>query len=352
VIKRLTFSLFVIPFFTAPLLAGGPAISGYFESSYLYDFNRSSGNVVALRTFNDTGNSFYLNSAHLIFQGELQEGLGYTLEVDYGHNAQIMTGDRQVNLQEGYVDLPVGPFALTIGKFSSYDGIEEIEGPKNGTISRGYLFTYSEFFTYLGVAGHINVGNQWEFGLGVVNGNDGDVDNNNGAMVLWFVGYELGDPFYVAFSGNHGAVKDSEPDSNRGTDQLTTLDLTGTLSLIPRVPIDFQLFFSQLDNSKESGSSTSLGTIRGVGIQPTLEINNRWSVGARLEYIDNLDRENFNALNLTISPRYELRESISLRAELRQDWANSVGSDGPFVDRDGTLKDSSTTVALGIVYSF
>lgn len=347
---------------TAPTVgAESPAISGYIESTYMYDFSNPNSGVTALRSYDATANSFYLNAAHVAFTGELERGVGYTVEVDYGSDANVnnnvagpgapAAADANVDIQEAYLTFPVGPLSLTAGKFVTYEGIEVIEGPYNPTISRGYLFGLAEAFTHVGAKAHIGLGETLNLGVGLVNGRDVDVDTNEGKTAIWRLGVDLGEALSFGISGSHGPANARDTTSNADHDNLTSHDLTGTLSVIPRLPISFQVLYAEMDNAK---AGTSLvGKWSGAGIQPVLEVSEAFSVGARVEYFDDLDRNNFTAVNYTVSPAYRVNDAVTVRGEVRVDEVNMTGGAmGPFVDDKGTLEDSTTTASLSFVYLF
>ena len=338
-------------------------ISGHIETTYMYDFNDPSTQATGFLTYHPTANSFYLNNAHVAISGELDDGVGYVLEIDHGSDANVQQNfgaADETDVQEAYINFPLGPVAFTMGKFVTYEGIEVIEGPDNPTISRGYLYGLAEAFTHVGAKAHMAFGEMIDVGVGVVNGRDQDRDNNQGKTVLWRVGFDFGDSFPLGFgiSGSHGSVNANAAAATSDEDQLTSLDLTGTFSGIPMFPINFQVLFAEQDNAKvtPTGGATSLaGSWSGFGIQPVLEVNDAFSVGFRIEYIDNHDTSNYNATNYTITPTYKLNDSITLRAEVRQDNVNdtqvATGSRF-FVDDKGMAEDSQTTALFGVSVGF
>lgn len=334
---------------------GSPKISGHIETTYMYDFNGPSTPTVNLRSYDPTSNSFYLNAAHIAITGELEENVSYTVEIDYGNDAAITTGDDDVDIQEAYLNFPVGPLAVTAGKFVTYEGIEVIEGPDNPTISRGYLYGLAEAFGHVGAKAHIPLGEHVDVGAGVVNGRDKNTDNNKGKTYIWRIGFDFGDPFSVGFSGSHGSHEDNDVNSNTDEDNLTSYDMTGTIGIIPRLPIAFQALYAEQDNTKMNAAQTGttmLGKWSGFGIQPTLELTEKFSIGMRAEYFDNLDIRNYTAANYTVAPTYKLNDAVTLRAEVRRDIVHSTVDAGPFFDDKGRPKGTATTGSLGASYSF
>lgn len=342
--------------------SAAPSISGHIESTYMYDFNDPSTGLTGLRSYDATANSFYLNAVHIAINGDMGEDVSYTVEVDYGSDADLnsntgaptgvggTTDVDQVDIQEAYLTFPAGPLAITAGKFVTYEGIEVIEGIDNPTISRGYLYGMAEAFTHVGAKAHMGLGEKVDVGVGLVNGRDVDTDNNDGKTALFRIGFDFGDPLSFGISGSHG------PDNARtGTsaddDQTTSLDLTGSLGIIPKLPIAFQVLYAQMDNAKVGTSK--LGTWSGFGIQPVLEVTEKFSVGARFEYMDDHDRSNRNMTNYTVTPTLKINDAVTVRAELRYDDVNATTAAArPFVDDKARAKSTATTASVGFAYRF
>lgn len=335
--------------FASTTRAAAPSISGHIESTYMYDFNEPTTGTTALRSYDATANTFYLNAVHLAITGGMSDDVTYTVEIDHGSDSTVTGSNTDIDIQEAYFTFPVGPLALTTGKFVTYEGIEVIEGPSNPTISRGYLYGLAEAFTHVGVKAHMNMGEHVNVGAGIVNGRDVDTDNNNGKTAIWRLGFDFGDPLSFGFSGSHG------PDRNRtGTtadeDNTTSLDLTGTSNIIPNVALNFQVFYAQQDNAK---GGTSLGKWSGAGLQPVITITDMFSIGARVEYMDDIDRNAMTMTNYTLTPTMKVNDSVTVRAEVRYDDVNPTGgSAGPFVDDKGMSKKNTTTASLGFSYAF
>ena len=96
-----------------------------------------------------------------------------------------------------------------------------------------------------------------------------------------------------------------------------------------------------------------MGTWSGVGIQPTLEVTDSFSVGGRVEYMDDQDRSDRSMTNYTITPTLKLSEAVVIRAELRYDDVNAANTAArPFVDDKGMSKSSATTASVGFSYHF
>jgi len=328
--------------------AAAPSISGHIETTYMYDFSDPVTGTTALRSYDATANSFYINAVHLVIAGELEEGVGYTVELDHGSDSAITAGTADLDIQEAYLTFPVGPLGFTAGKFVTYEGIEVIEGPDNPTISRGYLFGLAEAFTHVGAKAHMGLGEKIDVGIGIVNGRDVDTDNNDGKTAIWRVGFDLGDPLSFGISGSHGP-DNARTNTSADQDMTTSLDLTGSLGIVKKLPIAFQVLYAQMDNAK---AGSKLGKWSGFGIQPILEITEKFSIGGRVEYFDDMDRSARTMTNVTITPTHKCNDAITVRAELRYDDVNDPVGSKTFIDDQGKGKSTNTTASLGFSYAF
>ncbi|MDO8580004.1 MAG: outer membrane beta-barrel protein, partial [Candidatus Omnitrophota bacterium] len=147
-----------------------PKISGYIDTTYNYNFNKPASQTTKLGTpgtstaginlssYVTKANDITFNTAHLAFNGSLKDGIGYTIELDAGSDANVNTPTSgagaadDFDLQEAYLTSPLFETGinLKVGKFVTLEGIEVIESPLNPNISRGHLFGMAEPFTHVG----------------------------------------------------------------------------------------------------------------------------------------------------------------------------------------------------------
>ena len=349
-------------------MAEGPAISGYVDTQWGYDFNQPKNRTTALRSYDAQDNNIR-NTAHLSFAGSLDDRTGYVVEVDAGSDAPVTAGvatASDVALQEAYLTVmdSNNKLGLKAGKFATFHGIEVIESPANPTITRGYLYGLAEPFTHVGAVVSYLAG-MMDFHAGVINGWDVPNDNNPGKTLVGKVGFNFGDPLSFGISGHHGpeqaAIADDpttplvDETDNRSGANRTTVDLTGVTKIIPNVDLWFQALFGQEEQALDKDGDTiadDLAKFSGFTIQPVINITDRFSVGARGEYFhDDGSRTgtmNLAARNFAITPAYKVTDSVTVRAELRQDSANKK----VWQDDKGVTKDSTSSATLQAVVTF
>jgi len=325
-------------------------VSGYVEAAYHLNLSHPEAeDPVALRSYDAVGgNSFLLHAAHLALKHSMSKEVSAVIELDGGTDAVVNNGGLGLfDVQEAYASY-TSPFGLsfTAGKFATYEGIEVIEGPMNPTVTRGFLYGLAEPFTHIGAKVHYKLGDVADIGVGVVNGWDLYVDNNDAKTGIFRLGLTPVEQFWIAFSGSYGAER---ADSN--TDRRLSLDATGAIVPSDAISFNFQANYGQEPNVPLAapGVGTVDGSWLGVGVQPVLKVEG-FSLGARFEYFADTKGTRTGApgtdvkvWNATVTPGYTIDDALQLRAEYRFDKA----------DQDiFNNKDKQHTVAAAVSYLF
>lgn len=317
-----------------------PAISGFVDGTYNYNFNRPAAGVTPYHTYTAPHHSFLLNAAHVALTGS-DGKLSYAVEIDAGTDAFVNTLDDDFDIQEAWVSY-TGEMGLGFkaGKFVTFNGIEVIESGSNPTISRGFLFGLAEPFTHVGALGTYKISDQMDVAVGVVNGWDVMVDNNSLKTLVGKFGLTM-DQFLVVLSAYSGPEQPLNDD-----DWRTTFDATGMVK-VGTIDLWFQANFGTEENAGD-GPPADPGdaTWTGIGVQPVFHLSEALTLGARAElFSDNdgartgLDQTLFN---VSVTPGYKLTQNLILRAEGRVD----ISSEDVYVDTDGEAS-SSQIIALG-----
>jgi hypothetical protein len=310
--------------------APAPTFSGYVEAAYHINFsNPKNEDVVPLMGYyTPGGNTFVLHAAHLAINHAFNDNVSATIELDAGFDATLNqsfpfnTGTNYFDVQEAYATYKSGIFSLVAGKFATYEGIEIIEGPLNPTISRGYLFAFAEPITHTGLKMHFT-GDTVDFGIGLVNGWDTIVDNNNFKTFIFKLGLKPSDAFAVALSGTFGAEGTPAGTASKYGHRLS-LDLTGSYTASESFALWFQGNFG-MDAIAAEGDADTLSWW-GLGIQPTYTAET-FTFGSRLELFSDPDGyrttgpKDGTYVNVTLTPGFILAQGFKVRAELRADIA-------------------------------
>jgi len=210
-----------------PAAALGISIHGLVAVDYLYNINRPQSAPPFLRSFEDKNNSFILNLANLHFERASKDGVGFVADVDFGETANVVNnttffgrtdstgtdipgnGTDFFDVRQFYLTytLPVGSgIALQAGRFVTLHGAEVIKTYKNlnYNITNSLLFGFAIPFTHTGIMGTYAITDELSATLGVVNGWDSVVDNNDGKSVHGMLTYTPNPQVNLTLSGTYG----------------------------------------------------------------------------------------------------------------------------------------------------
>jgi hypothetical protein len=335
--------------------APAPQITGFVETAYHLNLVQQAA-PTALRVYDAAPNSFVLHDASLQVAHSFSGDVGAVVNLDFGSDAAITGGAGgvyAVDVREAYAKYSHSGFTLTAGKFVTYEGIEVIQGPLNPTLSRGYLFGFAEPFTHIGAKAHYNYDNKVDIGLGVVNGWDKWIDDNDWKTIIFRLGVTPSDSFFAGLSGSYGSEQgpaSMPPAPRKNSNGRFSLDLTGGV-IAGDVTVNFQGNFG----TEKFGPGVS-DSWWGLGLQPVYK-KDAFSFGGRLELMsDNHGvRIGFpdkgTVLNFTLTPGYTLAEHFTLRLEYRLDAVLSA-NDPVAGKRQLNGKSTQHTIGLGAHYVF
>jgi hypothetical protein len=330
---------------------------------------------IPLRAY-DSSNGFALNTAHFGLKHQLNEHVYAQIHLDagadaaYNHNPGLTPNSSPLELfdvREAYAVYTDSGFTFTAGKFTTYEGIEVVDGPANPTISRGFLYWLAEPITHVGAKLHYATG-PIDIGVGVVNGwdtNNGVFmtgDNNDQKTFIWRAAITPVPQFFAALSGTYGVEK---PTLNGGNprpndDPRLSVDLTGAVTPDPMIAINYQINFG---NEKHSDfqDPTKTASWFGFGLQPVFKMD-AFSAGLRFEFFQDkgLSRtaaanvqpaptippttDKLTVWNVSIAPGYTWGGGVTTRVEYRHDAA-----DQPALWQS---KKGQDTLAIGVSYVF
>jgi putative OmpL-like beta-barrel porin-2 len=304
---------------------------------------------VPLRAY-DSANGFLLNQASLGLKHQLNETIYGVIRFDAGANAGINSfgTSRLFDVREAYAVAQGSGFTFTAGKFTTYQGIEVVDGWLNPTITRGYLYYLAEPVTHVGAKLHYTT-NMFDVGVGVVNGWDSNNgyfatgDNNPQKTLIWRAAVTPVPQFFAAFSGTYGVET-----AGASTNPRLSLDLTGAVTPVDNLVVNFQGNYG----SEKNQDSNWLG----FGVQPVFKME-AFQVGARFEYFKDKGLTRTGSLlqgtpteakqsywTFGIAPGYTVASALLLRTEFRVDGAQDEVLWGG--------KKSQTSLAFSAAYYF
>ncbi len=164
--------------------------------SYSYNFNDPALRTNQLRIFDTSSNGFRFHLVEIAIESRPLDWLGFRVDLDFGQDPILfeMAGFAadEFALQQAYIDVtaPLG-HGITFkgGIFVTLLGAEVIESWDNWNTSRSFLFGFAIPFRHLGLLVSYPFFDWLQASVGVVQGWDNVVDNNDGKSVIGQVAY-------------------------------------------------------------------------------------------------------------------------------------------------------------------
>jgi hypothetical protein len=362
--------------------------SGFIDTGFIFNIDRpqngQNGAVGApaipagtsVRAFDRKSRSFYLHNAQLNTSRAATKEMivGYNLELSFGSDANTFgTADSNLgdffDVQEANVQIlmPVGNGLLwTFGKFATFAGMEVIESKDNWNYSRSLPFLFAIPFTHTGARATYGFNEQITASLGVNNGWDVAVDNNDAktlefnltvAPIAWFKGLVN---FY------YGAEKSPSASGHNLGDKRMLLDIVATVQEIPGAPgFSFGLnidFGSEDDSDPIVTGSAEDAKWTGFALYARYQINPEWAAAIRYSMLDDADlfrtggfapgtvttAEDNTLSEITLTLEYTPVKGLKTRLEFRMDMSD----EDAFLDDGGSSDDSQSTLGAEVILEF
>lgn len=321
-------------------------VTGFVDVYYEYNFNKVDPGA---RTFDVQHNSFSLSLAEVAFaKGVTPESrVGFRVDLDFGKTADLVAAyepeqngqEIYKHIQQAYVSLLTGKVTWDAGKFVTPIGAEVIESQDNWNYTRSVLFGYAIPFYHTGLRATFAASDKLSLAGFLLNGwnNATELDGDKtvalnatlkpGSAFTWYLNYMVG----------------KEPTRNV-VDVETRHLFDTTLSLAAS---DSVSLLGNFDYGKEGDVSWW-----GLAAYLKLQAKPNWALVGRYEYVDDSDGGfmtfGTRLQTLTLTSDHTIAGALKARIEYRTDFAD----DAIFAKDDGSLADSQTTLAVGLVYSF
>jgi hypothetical protein len=356
--------------------------SGFIDTGFIFNIdhprNHQNGALPvgdgSVRAFDRKSRSFYLHNAQLNSSRAATKEMivGYNLELSFGSDANTFgTLDSNTSdffdVQEANVQIlmPVGNGLLwTFGKFATFAGMEVIESKDNWNYSRSLPFLFAIPFTHTGARATYGFNEQITASLGINNGWDVAVDNNDAktlefnltvAPIAWFKGLVN---FY------YGAEKAPGTTGRNDGDKRMLLDIVATVQDIPGAP-GFSFGVNIDIGSEDESSVADAGddaSWTGFALYARYQINPEWAGAIRYSMLNDSDlfrtggfapgstsTASDNTLSeITLTLEYTPVKGLKTRLEFRMDMSD----EDAFLDDSGSADDSQKTIGAEVILEF
>jgi hypothetical protein len=361
----------------------GIDIHGFVAADYLYNFNDPDSHTNQFRVFDNDANSVTLNQANLYFaRSKEDESVGFVANLDFGKTAEVVGGvtrwsnnpsnSESLNsfeLREAYLTyktpfslMPDGdPIVLKGGKFVTLHGAEIIKNYNgfNYNVSASVLFGFAIPFTHTGLMASIPIGSMLALDLGVVNGWDNVVDNNDGKTLHAGLKIAPVDTFSLYLSGSYGPEQNDNGNSKRTMlTALATLNATDALTFIVDANYGTENDVPDPFSTPVFADGTRDADWYGVAGYAIYSVTDRLQLSLRSEVFDDPDgvRTLFQesgfgpgvtVWEITPTVSYKVTEGLLWRAEYRHDE-----TDRQFFEKESGFQRGQDTIATEFIYAF
>lgn len=329
-------------------------LSGMAYGSYLFNFNEPDNRLNSLRSLDQEHNSLSLDLFQLGIGKKGPAGLSFASKLDFGKTASRIGADWKgdgefdgitnsggdFELEEAYItyapDWASGGLAK-FGKFVTLLGSEVIEAPSNMNYSRSFMFGFSIPFSHTGVLFSLPLSEQLSTIIGVVNGWDNVVDNNDGKTLLGSVGWTASPMFSLFVNGTYGPEQKDTSSNSRGI-----IDLVSTITLDP-VTISLNGDYGHENEAALDGGSEKWYGFSGI---VGLALKDMTGLPAGAYFRGEIFKDDGGARTgtdqtlweITLTGKYFVTEKLTLWAEYRHD-----GSDEDAFAKSGTISTTDPT---------
>jgi hypothetical protein len=380
----------------APDVAQGSALDAFFNKlevggfvtgSYLYNFNQPSTpstgfGTQPLNQFNNRHDEFSFDAAKLeLGKAAANPGeAGFQLEMLYGQNGDILRrasptrvvdndgdgtpdtlpvggfgdSDMGVFIQEAYAAYNLNGVTFKLGKFETLLGYEVLDSHKNPSITHGILFTWAIPLYHTGLLASGALSENVTWALGITDGFNNVIENNDGKGLLGQIAYTSG-PLFMALNGFWGGEGSQSGDNTvpppaglGSVDDFRIADAVLSYS-----PSDTMSFWINADIGEQEDQFLQTTPVSGVfsdsdpyywGVAAggKFQISEKLGFAVRGEYFDDEDDMRGTAFgtcalcltpgvddaevqlwSLTGTASYQFTPSLRMRGELRWDHADN-----------------------------
>jgi len=350
----------------------GLDIHGMIAGDYLYNFNSPDSHENQFRVIDTDANSFTLNDAFLyVARQKEDEPLGFVMDFDFGKTAEVVgsvtrwsnnpdntESTNSFELRDAYLTykVPVGDgITLKAGKFVTLLGYEVLKTHSsfNPNISNSMLFGYAIPFTHTGLLANVPLGGMFSLDIGVVNGWDNPVDNNDGKSLLAGIAFNPVEMFSLYVSGTYGPEQNDNGHSKRGV-----VTAVGTLKATKELTFVVDADYGNETDLVPSGPDLKSADWYGVAGYAIYQVNDKLSLNFRAEGFADPDgvRTAFQepgfgpgvtAWEVTPTVAYQIMDGLLWRAEYRHDE-----TDKRFFEKDNHMIRGQDTIATELIYAF
>lgn len=326
----------------------------------------ANGNNTNIRMFDRDANTFITNGDISLEKAPTGPGTaGFRADILFGRHAQLLDastiGDSTDNFGIGqayveYIANVGNGLDIKAGRFLSIVGAESVFSKDNWNTSRGLLYTLAQPITHNGVLLSYKVSDMVDTKLGLVNGWDSSIDNNNSKTLMAQValhpisGLDVTQNYIIGSEQTRLVRSSSTATAGNAPDRNTRQLLDTVIAWTPIQGNDRWKILGNFDVGWEERAASVEGVSiwEGLAVMTKYDVNDWLTLAARMEYFNDNDGARIGNLNgitgvvncpngqatctqptvdatnlyeMTYTADIKLAKNLITRLEWRYDWA-------------------------------
>ena len=328
--------LTVVALSTSAHAAGETTFSGFVDMSYFSDPN------------SDTA-TFGMDQAELDIVHNIDGKASLRMDLEYTDTGDGGGADADtVNaaIEQGFITINAGANVLTFGKFNAPIGWELLDAPDMYQFSHAMVF---DFGLPTNLTGAMISGSSGVLDISVyyVNGWDNNTDDNTDKHIGTRIGITPNSTLNIGLSYISGDINLTP--TNKVTQTITDIDLTYTPSEQLTVGAEYNI------GTVKEASNVDAGDAKWNGYLVMAHFDFNDTHGLTLRYDSFTDEDGYRLSTLeetrtamTAAWTFGIADGLGGLIE----WKNTKSDKEPFTDKDGNPKDSESTLAAELTFSF
>jgi hypothetical protein len=328
-------------------------VSGFVDAYYEYNFNKVDPQ---LRSFDVQHNTLSLSLAEIALEKKAtpKSRVGFRVDLDFGKTAEIVASLEPAsdglmiyqNIQQAYLSVaPADKVTVDFGKFVTPIGAEVIESYDNWNYTRSILFGYAIPFYHVGLRAQIAPSDHFSVTGFLVNGWNNGSETNNAKTYALSVGAS-GDKWSWFGNVMSGPEVSTNAQGDPANETLTIWDTTLTVHATSRLS-----GMGNFDYGTWAAEGEDMSWY-GFALYLKFQATETWDLVGRYEWVNDSNGGFMTigqkAQSYTLTSDHDLFDGLKARLEYRLDKTQD-----PYFDKsNGTLSDTQSTLAAGVVYNF
>lgn len=357
--KVLMSSAVVVAAFSGTQAFAADAASSLTYSGALdFSYDASTNDSVSLHVFDGEDDGFIFHQANLTASKAFDGGVGATVNVILGNDANVVSGDGETDdfdLTQAYLSKSYGNLTAIGGRYVTLAGMEVINPSGNMNASRSLLFFFQPL-VHTGVRATYKVSDLLSVTAGLNNqqfatsSSSSSGDNNTDQTVeaqIALTPMKNLSAFLTYYNGNEDSETSGPAPGGDADIKSETVDLVVNFSLTDAIYLGLNADYFNTEDGAGGHDE-----IHGVAGYAQFKFLPKWRVAARSEYLsfdDDAGAGDFYLRENTLTLAHACTENLELIVEGRHDRASGDVGAAIFDNINGDIGSSDEDQYTGTI---